>query len=54
MRPTLTFEETIEFTGNWYFNYYNSKEEFISMDYCNKQIKRFSKLSKEEEIYGFK
>ena len=46
-RPTLNFEETIEYTGNWYFNYYNSNEEFIPIEFCSQQIENFSKLSKE-------
>ena len=45
--PTLNFEETINLTIDWYYDFY-SQESFNTFDKCIKQIKTYSKRSLEK------
>ncbi len=38
-KPRLKFKETLEFTFNWYKNYYKNKEDIV--DFTNEQIRTF-------------
>ncbi|MBI2258845.1 MAG: CDP-glucose 4,6-dehydratase [Flavobacteriia bacterium] len=47
-KPTLNFEQTIEFTSDWYFEYY--KSEKIDLSFLEKQIILFSEVAKSKKI----
>ena len=44
--PTLDFKDTIRFTSEWYYSFYNNKNINI-LEKCRKQINEFSNI----EIY---
>jgi len=46
--PTLNFEETVEFTSEWYLNWANKHRETRS--YTNDQIEKYESLAKERGI----
>ena len=46
--PVMDFEETLQFTVNWYLNYY--KNESLVFDYTIKQINIFTKKARERNI----
>lgn len=41
--PTLSYEKLIEFTGTWYFNFYNSKKSMY--DFTLSQIDEFEEIA---------
>jgi CDP-glucose 4,6-dehydratase len=48
--PTLTFEETIEFTMSWYKKFYSSQAEFNALDYTTNQIKEYVRKAEDRKI----
>jgi CDP-glucose 4,6-dehydratase len=44
-KPTLHFDETVEFTASWYNKYYNKKDISI-LDYTNEQIMKYVENAK--------
>lgn len=48
--PTLTFEETLEFTMSWYKLYYSSRSDFNASAYTRDQIKKYVDRAKDGEI----
>ena len=46
-KPTLTFDENIEFTGSWYSNFYSLGKDFDCTSYCIDQINNFTSLAKQ-------
>lgn len=45
-KPTLNFNQTVEFTASWYNSFYNKKD--VNMfDYTNNQIMRYVTIAKE-------
>ena len=46
--PVLTFEETMEFTVSWYYDFYNDKKS--TYEYTIHQINTYTKLANEREI----
>ncbi len=46
--PTLDYEQLMEFTGTWYFNYY--KERGNMFDYTSNQIDEYEKIASIKEI----
>lgn len=48
--PTLTFEETLEFTMSWYKDFYSLDSKFNATDYTNDQIKKYVDKAKNKGI----
>jgi len=46
--PTLNYEELIEFTGDWYFNYYNGQGNML--DFTLSQIEDYERIAIDKEI----
>lgn len=46
--PVLSFEETLDFTVSWYFDFYNNQDS--TFDYTTNQIKLYANLAKERKI----
>jgi CDP-glucose 4,6-dehydratase len=46
--PTLDYRDLIEFTGSWYYKYYNSNENMF--DYTMKQIKAYQEIATKKNI----
>ena len=44
----LTYEQLIEFTGSWYFNFYKNQENMF--DFTSNQINEYEKLASIKEI----
>ena len=47
--PTLTFEETVRFTVDWYKNYYENKYENL-FEYTVLQIEEYTNLAKNRDL----
>jgi len=48
--PTLSFEETIEFTMSWYRNFYGNNSNFNVSEYTNHQINSYISYTKTKKI----
>lgn len=48
--PTLSFEQTIKLTIEWYRTYYEEKDVDM-LKFCENQIKEYTKIAKENKIY---
>ena len=46
--PTLSYQQFIDFTGSWYFNYYNEKGNML--DYTLDQIDKYEQIATDQEI----
>ena len=46
--PVLSFHETVEFTTNWYLNFYNKKSNIFK--YTINQIRTYSLKAKDKQI----
>ena len=46
--PTLSYQQFIDFTGSWYFNYY--KEKGNMLDYTLDQIDKYEQIASDQEI----
>lgn len=47
-QANLEYEDTIKFTSEWYFNYYNNTEDI--KDLTNRQIDQYEQLAKKNKI----
>ena len=48
--PTLSFEETIEFTMSWYREFYNNSSNFNASEFTNNQIELYTKKAISQSI----
>ena len=48
--PTLTFEETLEFTMSWYKEFYSSDSKFNATHFTTKQIKKYVDKAKDKGL----
>jgi len=46
--PTLSYEQLIEFTGAWYYNYY--KKQGNMLDYTFEQVNKYEKIAFDKEL----
>jgi len=46
--PTLSYEQLIEFTGSWYFNFYNKRGNML--DYTLDQVGKYEQIAVDKEI----
>ena len=46
--PTLSHEQLIEFTGSWYYNFYN--EQMNMLDYTLNQLDRYEQIAVDKKI----
>ena len=46
--PTLSYKEFIDFTGSWYFSFYNGQENMF--DVTSAQIDRYEQIASEKEL----
>ena len=46
--PTLNYRKLIEFTGSWYFNFYNSPDNML--DFTTAQIDKYEQMALEKEL----
>ncbi len=46
--PTLEYEELIEFTGSWYFNFYKKQQNMF--DFTSNQINEYEKIAVNKKI----
>ena len=46
--PSLSYEQFIEFTGSWYYNFY--KEQGNMLDYTLEQIEKYEQIAVDKEI----
>ena len=47
--PALSFEETVEFTVEWYKNFYE-KQTVNFHEYCKAQIKQYTEIAASKDI----
>ena len=47
-KSTLSFEETVQITTDWYLQYYRQKTDMT--DYTTSQIRTYQKLAAEREL----
>ena len=50
--PTLDYEKLIEFTGNWYFNFYNGQKNIFNFTLA--QIDEYERIAANKEIHWTK
>ena len=48
MVPTLSYKEFIDFTGTWYFSFYNGRENMF--DFTSAQIDKYEQIAIEKEL----
>ena len=46
--PTLSYEELIDFTGSWYFNFYKKKEKMFG--YTLEQVDKYEQIAANKDI----
>jgi len=46
--PTLSYEQFIEFTGAWYYNFYKEKEDMFN--YTFEQLKKYEQIAFDKEL----
>jgi len=46
--PTLDYEKLIEFTGSWYYKYYNNRDDMLRFTLA--QIEKYESIASEKEI----
>ena len=50
-KPVLDFKSTIQFTGDWYYEFYfNKNNEKLLFDYTKNQIELYEQKAKEQSI----
>ena len=46
--PTLNYEQLIELTGSWYYNFYNKEESIF--EYTSEQVRKYEKYAVENQL----